>query len=511
MATLSTGDLGLLIRSRVPILIIESDDESEVLKALLRACGHANDPVVPGPVPAPARPRSDLAVFKWTITDGLRRLDVPIAGAPQRTATQPEEILRHIRASNVAGAYVLLDFHPYLTDPLIVRLLKDIALEYSTCARTLVLVSGQLTLPRELEPLSARGALALPNGEERRQVIEQVAREWARAHPSEPVKADRHALDMLVENTNGLSVSETQQLARQAIFAHGTMRATDIPAVIQAKYQLLNRHGILRYEPIEQGMADLGGFEHFKEWLRKRTVAFDGSAPGLDVPRGVLLLGVQGCGKSLAARATAGIFNVPLLSFECSSLYDKYIGESERNLRESLESADLMSPCVLWIDEIEKGFASGESDGGAARRVLGGFLTWLAEKRTRVFVVATANDIEELPPELVRKGRFDELFFVDLPRLATRRDILQIHAHKRGIALDGAALDMLAQASEGFSGGEIEQAIVAALYTAHARGVSPDAQTIRNELAATRPLAVVMAERVAALRAWAQERTVPAQ
>ena len=220
---------------------------------------------------------------------------------------------------------------------------------------------------------------------------------------------------------------------------------------------------------------------------------------------------MQGCGKSLAARASAGIFNVPLLSFDCAALYDKYIGESERNLRESLASADLMAPCVLWIDEIEKGFASGESDGGAARRVLGGFLTWLAEKRTRVFVVATANEIEDLPPELIRKGRFDELFFVDLPQLAQRREILQIHAQKRGITLDPASLDLLAQASEGFSGGEIEQAIVAALYTAHARHVSPDAQMIRSEIGATRPLAVVMAERVASLRAWAEERTVSAQ
>jgi hypothetical protein len=507
---MNTGDLGLLIRSRVPILVIESEDEHEVLKAILRASGHC-DSLAQGAVLAPARPKDGLPVFKWTVTDGLRRLDVAIPGAPPRTAQQPEELLKYIRASNVAGSYVLLDFHPYLTEPLIVRLLKDIAQEYPNCARTLVLASGELTIPRELEPLTARCTLAMPGREERRQIVEQIAREWLQAHPTEPVKADRRALDMLVENTNGLTLSETQHIARQAIFAHGTIRASDIPAVIEAKYELLNRHGILRYEPTTQGMGDLGGFEHFKEWLRKRAVAFDGSAPELDVPKGVLLLGVQGCGKSLAARASAGIFNVPLLSFDCAALYDKYIGESERNLRESLESADLMAPCVLWIDEIEKGFASGESDGGAARRVLGGFLTWLAEKRTRVFVVATANDIEELPPELIRKGRFDELFFVDLPQLATRREVLQIHTQKRGIQLSAASLDILAQASEGFSGGEIEQAIVAALYTAHARSVSPDAQMIRNEFAATRPLAVVMAERVEALRGWARERTVPAQ
>jgi SpoVK/Ycf46/Vps4 family AAA+-type ATPase len=201
---------------------------------------------------------------------------------------------------------------------------------------------------------------------------------------------------------------------------------------------------------------------------------------------------------------------VPLLRLDCAALYDKYIGESERNLRESLQSADVLAPCVLWIDEIEKGFAAGDSDGGATRRVLGAFLTWLAEKSSRVFVVATANDIAALPPELIRKGRFDEIFFVDLPNLATRTEILRIHAARRGIALDDASLSTLSRECEGFSGAEIEQAIVAALYSAHAKRVAPDARLLAAEIAATRPLAVIMAESVAALRDWAKERTVPA-
>jgi len=200
-----------------------------------------------------------------------------------------------------------------------------------------------------------------------------------------------------------------------------------------------------------------------------------------------------------------------LLRLDCAALFDKYVGESERNLRETLASADVLAPCVLWIDEIEKGFAAGDSDGGATRRVLGAFLTWLAEKSSRVFVVATANDISALPPELIRKGRFDEIFFVDLPNLSTRAEILRIHAAKRGIALDSTTLAMLAQECEGFSGAEIEQAIVAALYTAHARHAIPDARLLSAEIAATRPLAVVMAEAVAQLRAWAKDRTVPAE
>jgi len=274
---------------------------------------------------------------------------------------------------------------------------------------------------------------------------------------------------------------------------------------------MLNRGGVLRYEPDTALLSDVGGLVNLKAWLQKRCAAFDGSAPELDAPKGVLLLGVQGCGKSLAARACAGIFNIPLLRLDCAALYDKYVGESERNLRESLASADALAPCVLWIDEIEKGFAnSGDSDGGAARRVLGAFLTWLAEKGTRVFVVATANDITALPPELVRKGRFDEIFFVDLPNLTTRTEILRIQAARRGIALDEPTLAVLARACEGFSGAEIEQAIVAALYSAHAKHTVPNAQLLQSEIAATRPLAVVMAENVAALREWAKDRTVPA-
>jgi SpoVK/Ycf46/Vps4 family AAA+-type ATPase len=280
--------------------------------------------------------------------------------------------------------------------------------------------------------------------------------------------------------------------------------------VMRAKYDLLNRQGILRYEHDTARFTDVGGLSSLKAWLEKRCPAFDGSAPQLESPKGVLLLGVQGCGKSLAASACAGIFNVPLLRLDCAALFDKYVGESERNLRESLSTADLLAPCVLWIDEIEKGFGTGDSDGGSSRRVLGAFLTWLAEKHSRVFVVATANDISALPPELIRKGRFDEIFFVDLPDQKTRADILRIHATRRGIALDPASLEALAQACEGFAGAEIEQAVVAAVYSANAQHRAPDAQILRAEMAATRPLAVVMSEKVEALREWAEGRTVPA-
>jgi len=522
------NDLEVLLRSRVPIIVVDSRDESQVLKALMHACASLTAPpaapravAVPGgagrgtanTLPAGTAAggvRGGFPLFQWTVTDGLKRLDVAL-GPPQRIVSEPLDVLKHIRAGTLAGVYALLDFHPYLHDPVAVRLLKDIAQEYDSCARTIVLISYETEIPHEIESLSARFVISLPDRNERRQLVEDVAREWMHANPRQAVRIDARALELLVENMSGLSAGDIKRLARKAIFEHGAIQVSDVPMVMRAKYELLNHNGVLRYEHDTAPLDDVGGLASFKSWLQKRCAAFDGSAPQLDAPKGVLLLGVQGCGKSLAARASAGIFNIPLLRLDCAALFDKYVGESERNLRETLASADVLAPCVLWIDEIEKGFAAGDSDGGATRRVLGAFLTWLAEKSSRVFVVATANDISALPPELIRKGRFDEIFFVDLPNLSTRAEILRIHAAKRGIALDSTTLATLAQECEGFSGAEIEQAIVAALYTAHARHAIPDARLLSAEIAATRPLAVVMAEAVAQLRAWAKDRTVPAE
>jgi len=223
-------------------------------------------------------------------------------------------------------------------------------------------------------------------------------------------------------------------------------------------------------------------------------------------------MGVQGCGKSLMARNVAAEWGLPLVRLDPAALYDKYVGETERNLRQALETADAMSPVVLWIDEIEKGFArdGGEADGGVSGRLLGTFLTWLQERDSRVFVVATANDVDRLPPELLRKGRFDEIFFVDLPEAAERRDILALHLARRGRDPDRFDLDRLAGAAEGFSGSELEQAVVAGLYTAFAEKTDLGQETLRAEIESAVPLSVTLAERVDALRRWARGRAVPA-
>jgi len=498
-------ELEALLRSRVPLVVIETRDELRALELLTGACTR----LVAG-VHTP--------VFQWSVTDGLKRLDIDLGGA-QRHNAEPAEVLKSIRATDKAGIYVLLDFHPFLTDPLHVRLLKDICQGYAKIARTIVLLSHEVVLPRELEHFAARFRLAFPDRSERHMIVERVASEWTKTHGGK-VKADRKSLELLVENLAGLSTGDTERLARQAIFDDGALQPTDLPAVMQAKYELLNRSGVLAFEYDTARFADLGGMNRLKEWLKQRRVAFEGGALSagassssgvqLDTPKGVLLLGVQGCGKSVAARAAAGIFGVPLLRLDFASIHNKYIGESERNLRETLATADVMAPCVLWIDEIEKGTATGDGDSGTSRRLLGTFLTWLAEKKTKVFVVATANDITALPPELIRKGRFDEIFFVDLPSAAVRASILAIHAGKRGIALQEAQLEELAAACEGFSGAEIEQAVVSAVYSAHATGAPVTAAHVLHEIKTTRPLSIVMGEKITQLREWAAERTVSA-
>jgi SpoVK/Ycf46/Vps4 family AAA+-type ATPase len=285
---------------------------------------------------------------------------------------------------------------------------------------------------------------------------------------------------------------------------------SDMPEVMRAKYELLGRDSPLSFEYETAQFAEIGGMQRLRNWLDVRKRFFlDGAPAQLDPPRGVLLLGVQGCGKSLAAKAAAGIFGVPLLRLDFGVLYSKYYGETEQNLRKAFETAEVMSPCVLWMDEIEKGVAVGDDDDGLSRRVLGTLLTWMSERRKPVFVVATANDIMRLPPEMVRKGRFDEIFFVDLPSPQNRRDILAIHLRKRSLDAKGFDLDALTKATEGFSGSEIEQAIVSAMYTAHAQGRDVSQADLLTEIRQTRSLSVVMAEKVGEIRDWAAGRTVP--
>lgn len=490
-------DLELILQSRTPIVVIETQDEARVLEMLQAiAIRRAATSYVP--------------LFRWTITDGLQRLDISLE--PQTINSEPTDVLKHIRAVQKSGLYVLLDFHPFLEDPVHIRLLKDICIHFSEIERQIILISHQVTLPSELDGFCARFDLALPDEKQRKKIVYEVIEEYDAQTPGKSVQVDDVALGLLVKNLAGLTNADTLRLARNAVCVDGAITKSDLPAVMQAKYELLNRGGALQFEYDNASFGDVGGFRVLKAWLTQRKAAFrrDASAAHLDPPKGMLLLGIQGCGKSLAAKATAAIFGVPLLRLDFGTIYDKFHGETERKLRDSLATADVMAPCVLWIDEIEKGLAGRGGETGTSQRVLGTFLTWMAEKSSHVFVVATANDISSLPPELVRKGRFDEIFFVDLPTEDIRASILAIHLSSRGQSLGSFDISGLAERMEGFAGAEIEQAVVSSLYAAHAKKAPLDSQHIFAEIERTKPLSIVMRERISELRRWADGRTVSA-
>jgi SpoVK/Ycf46/Vps4 family AAA+-type ATPase len=486
-------DLELLLSSAIPIIVIESHEESRVIELFRQTLVRAPKPL-----------------FHWTVTDGLRRLDRGF-NAPSELR-EPTEVLLEIKTAREPAIYLLSDFHPYLEDPVHVRLLRDIAQNRLLLGHTLVLVSHAVAIPPELARSCARLTLSVPDRDQLKAIVLEEARSWSRRNSGCNVTTKKQLLDRLIDNLSGLPARDAKHLARSAIEDDGAITEEDLPTVMEAKFQLLGQDGVLFYEYDTARFADVGGLARLKEWLRLREPVFAGTLnkPGLDIPKGILLLGVQGCGKSLAAKAVAGSWGLPLLRLDFGTLYNKYHGETERNLRQALVQAETMAPCVLWIDEIEKGLSTDGSDSGTSRRVLGTLLTWMAENDARAFLVATANDIETLPPELLRKGRMDEIFFVDLPDQNTRRRIFTIHLEKRELNSANIDTETLARACDGFSGAEIEQAVVSALYASHARNQPLDAQALLKEIRDTRPLSVVMAERVGALRAWAAKRTVPA-
>ena len=376
------------------------------------------------------------------------------------------------------------------------------------------MIGTKVELPAELEAIATRFNPRLPDAEALLALVREEAAGYARENGGRRAEVDEAAVAQIVHHLRGLTETDARRIARQLVFRDGALNQDDQPELAKLKFELLNTGGHLHYEYDTARVADVAGARRLKRWVEQRRAVFaEGNAPpGLDPPKGVLLLGVQGCGKSLLAKAIAGGFGVPLVRLDFGTMYAKYHGETEGNLRAALASTEQLAPCVLWIDEIEKGLAAGsaDGDGGVSRRVLGYLLTWMAERRSKVFLVATANQVHELPAELLRKGRFDEIFFVDLPNPDTRVELLRIHLAGRGLDPAAFALPALAAAAAGFSGAEIEQAIVSGLYAAHAEQRALDTGLLMAEVRGTRPLSLLMAEQVDALRAWAAERTVPA-
>jgi hypothetical protein len=492
-----TRDLAMILNAHIPLIAVESADERRVLALLLRLAMERQ-----------------LGFYEWRATRGLELGG--FGDAPDRgdTLTDPEALLAHVATTPGPALYALCDFHPYLKNaPKVIRYLKDIALEHERLGNSIVLVSHALDVPAELGRVCAKFNLRLPSDEELMSLVRAQAKAWADKHPGQRVRTDQATLDKLVANLRGVSHADAQVLIRHAVWDDGAITESDIPEVNRLKFELMDSEGVLHFEYDTESLASVAGLDNLKSWLALRRHAFLEAQK--DRPRGVLLLGVQGGGKSLAARAVAGFWGIPLLRLDFGTLYNKYFGETERNLRNSLKQAELMSPCVLWMDEIEKGVATGGSDNATSKRVLSTLLTWMAENKKPVFIVATANDIAELPPELVRKGRVDEIFFVDLPDAATRQEIFRIHLGKRHLDPERFDLKALAEASEGFTGAEIEESIVSARYLASTRSDGSSGPEVAEEdvLAAvnrTFPMSVMRAESIQSLRDWASGRTVPA-
>lgn len=486
-------DFTLIIKSRFPLVEVDTGEEVRMMKLLERVSNLESWPL-----------------FVWSIADGVRR--VPRTDVIPQTY-EFRDALRHIDKTPQNGVYVMLDAHPYLEDPVNVRLIKEIAQEYYKTARTLVFVSRAICLPPELSRMSARFNLPLPDAPMIRDMVKEEAQLWER-ESGEPLKGQQQALELLVQHLAGMCEEDARRLIRNAIRDDGAITLDDIQRILRFKRESVADGGLLDFEVNTETFAEVGGLAALKRWLelRRPVVTGDPAKLGVEPPRGVLLLGVQGSGKSLAAKAVAGSWGLPLARLDFGVLYNKFHGETERNLREALKQAEAMNPCVLWIDEIEKGLAEdgGGGDGGVSRRVLGTLLTWMAEHKSRVFLVATANDVSQLPPELMRKGRLDEIFFVDLPEEPVRAEIFRIHLRKRKLDPAIFDIDALAGAAAGFSGAEIEQSVVSAVYQAMAEQKPVATAHIAAELARTRPLSVVMAERVEALREWAATRTVRA-
>jgi hypothetical protein len=492
----TTEELELLIRSKYALILLDTSEPERADETLALIAS-----------------RISLPFFSWSRSRGVRRGNQPSDPFVERTE-EPAKALAQVSELG-AGIFHFRGLGPFLEDPVVSSHVLDVVSFFNRRRGAIVVSGTDIHLPDALRPQAVAIRLPMPGFNEHRQQLERIIREHS-ARMSLRVELTTEDRTRLVNNLIGLSLSEGERVITKLIMEDGSLHAGDVPRAATAKRQVVEQDGLLEYYPADEGFSDVAGLHGLKQWLaRRRAVVTDpqrAEAFGLGFPRGVLLLGVPGCGKSLAAKAIAREWGLPLLKLDPGNLYDKYIGDSEKNFKRAMHTAERLAPIVLWIDELEKAFASGGSeDGGVSRRVFGSFLSWLQERKGDVFVTATSNDIAKLPPEFIRKGRFDELFFVDLPGVSARAEIFRIHLRKR--RQDPARFDVaaLAAATEGFSGAEVEQVVVSALYAAFASGKAPDDALLRAEIGATKPLSGTMRERIDELRRWAAERTVPAE
>lgn len=455
-----------------------------------------------------------LDVLLWSVTGGLR--DGLVEGAASIPDTEnPAAALFHLaRNQNKRTIVVMLDLAGHLKDEWALRTMREAIERIARCNGTMVMIDQRDEIPPSVLAMATRFDLSLPDEKELEEIVKSTIRE-INDQQRVNLGLTRKGLGAMIRNLRGLARRQVRQIVIDCIAQDMKLDDSDLNSVLANKRQALSSAGLLEYVEAPTSLDEIGGLVHLKSWLAQRQDALSDEAAkfGLPAPRGVLMLGVQGAGKSLSAKAVATAWQRPLLRLDVGALYDKFIGESERRLRDALRQAERMAPIILWIDEIEKAFASAaaqSTDGGLSKRMFGSLLTWMQERTEPVFLIATANDIEALPPELLRKGRFDEIFFIDLPETQARRAIFEIHLRKRNRDPSKFDLDALAVAAQGFSGAEIEQAIVSALHSAFAGKIDLTTQHILDALKSSPPLSVTMRERVQQLRAWARGRCVSA-
>jgi len=452
-------------------------------------------------------------MWVWSIADGVR--DGSVDGGPCIVSTDtPAAGLTNMAQAKPGSLCVTLDLAEHLRGGKTLRILRDLVDNFHKTGIAIIMIDTHDNLPDVIKAYARLFELSFPDEEELQQIIRATLQRLRRKKPVE-IGITQRGLDTIVRNLRGLTRRQAVRIITDAVSADRSFNDDDINVIIANKRRMIQQGGLLEYIQTPLDLSEIGGMGRLKRWLNDRRDVFspEAKAFGIVPPKGVLMLGVQGAGKSLCAKAIATGWQQPLLRLDPSTLYASFIGESEKNLREALRQTEMMAPVILWIDEIEKAFASAASrsaDGGLSQRMFGTLLTWLQEHQAPVFVVATANDIEALPPELLRKGRFDEIFFVDLPTPDVRKEIFSIHLQKRGRDPAGFDLEALAQACEGFSGSEIEQAVIAALHAAYAEKAQLDTERIIGVARCSPPLSATMDEKVLALRAWAQGRCVPA-
>jgi hypothetical protein len=487
----SIHDVKTLVLSFHPVIVIETVEEDRVFSLLQSTALELRMPF-----------------YEWSITTGLVR--VPGKSSVYGTG-EPMNLLSTLQQMDTQGIFLLKDFARFATDHTVARQLREVSQKFSKNRSTIVLSAETIRLSPEIEHDVVYYNLQLPGKEELRTVFNTVLHSLVSANRIE-VQLDTMDRDELVNALSGMTLNQARQTIAFAALKDGKLTAGAIKEILERKTQVIRESGLLEYFPVEDNRFQLGGFARLKSWLVRARTGFSREARELNLPtpRGILIVGVQGCGKSLAAKVIAREWKLPLVKLDAGRLFDKYIGESEKNFRKAISLAESMAPVVLWIDEIEKAMATGgsDADGGLGRRIFGSFLTWLQEKQHEVFVVATANDLSILPPELLRKGRFDEIFFVDLPNAEEREAILTIHLKLRKQDPSQFDFHRLVEAAEGFSGAEIEQAVIAALYRGLHLKQPLDTELLVQEIGETVPLSVSRREDMQKLREMAQERFV---